>query len=68
MGKDAKDEYIERLEQENAELRKRLHELEQRIQELERLIKQNSKDSSEPPSSDFGRNAKTNKPTETPAS
>ena len=40
-----KDAYIERLEEENAELRKR-------IQELERLLGMNSKNSSKPPSSD----------------
>jgi len=48
-------EYIKKLQQENAELRKR-------IEELERLIKQNSQNSSKPPSSDFGRNAKPTKP------
>jgi transposase len=47
-------EYIKQLEQENAELKKR-------IDELERLVKQNSRNSSKPPSSDFGRNSKPNK-------
>lgn len=51
MGKDAKDTYIERLEKENAELKKR-------IQELERLVGMNSRNSSKPPSSDFGHNSK----------
>lgn len=46
MGKDVKDAYIEQLEKENAELKKR-------IQELERLVGMNSKNSSKPPSSDF---------------
>jgi len=49
-------EYIKHLERENADLKKR-------IEELERLIKQNSRNSSKPPSSDFGRNSKPNKPT-----
>ncbi len=49
MGKDAKDAYIERLEKENAKLKRR-------IQELERLVGMNSKNSSKPPSSDFGHN------------
>ena len=49
-------EQIKQLQQENAKLRKR-------IEELERLIKQNSRNSSKPPSSDFGRNSKPNKPT-----
>ena len=44
-------EYIKYLKQENDELKKR-------VEELERLIKQNSKNSSKPPSSDFGRNSK----------
>jgi len=52
-----KDAYIQKLEQENTELRKR-------IEELERLVKQNSRNSSKPPSSDFGPNAKTQKPDE----
>jgi transposase len=52
-----KDAYIQKLEQDNAELRKR-------IEELERLIQQNSRNSSKPPSSDFGRNAKAKKPAE----
>lgn len=47
MVKDAKDAYIEQLEKEIAELKKR-------IQELERLVGMNSKNSSKPPSSDFG--------------
>ncbi|MFC1764664.1 DUF6444 domain-containing protein [Planctomycetota bacterium] len=47
-------EYIKHLKQENDELKKR-------VEELERLIKQNSKNSSKPPSSDFGRNSKPNK-------
>jgi transposase len=51
MGKDAKDEYIERLEKENEELKRR-------IQELERLLGINSRNSSKPPSSDFGANSK----------
>ena len=51
----AKDDYIEKLEKENAELKKRL-------EQLERIVNQNSKNSSRPPSSDFGRNAKTTKP------
>ena len=51
-------EYIKQLKQENAELRKRLDE-------LERLLKQNSRNSSKPPSSDFGANAKTSKKKET---
>jgi len=55
-------EHIKQLEQENAELRKRIDEQDKRIEELERLIKQNSTNSSKPPSSDFGRNSKTNKP------
>jgi transposase len=50
-----KDVYIKQLEQDNAELKKR-------IEELERLVKQNSNNSSKPPSSDFGRNANTRKP------
>jgi len=50
-----KDVYIKQLEQENAELKKR-------IDKLERLVKQNSNNSSKPPSSDFGRNSRTNKP------
>jgi len=50
-------EYIKHLEQENADLKRR-------IEELERLIKQNSRNSSKPPSSDFGRNSKPNKPTQ----
>lgn len=54
-----KDAYIQKLEQENAELRKRLDEQDKRIEELERLIKQNSKNSSRPPSSDFGQNTPT---------
>jgi transposase len=53
-------EYIQQLKQENAELKKRMDEQDKRIQELERLIKQNSKNSSKPPSSDFGRNSKPN--------
>lgn len=57
MGKDAKDEYIERLEKENAELKKRIKELSERLEQLERLTKQNSNNSSKPPSSDFGRNS-----------
>lgn len=48
-------EYIKQLELQNAELKKR-------IEELERLVKQNSKNSSKPPSSDFGRNTPTQKP------
>jgi len=55
-------EHIKQLEKENAELRKRLDEQNKRIEELERLIKQNSRNSSKPPSSDFGRNSKPNKP------
>jgi len=51
----AKDDYIEKLEKENAELKKRL-------EQLERIVNQNSNNSSKPPSSDFGRNAKTTKP------
>lgn len=47
MVKDAKDAYIERLEKEIVELKKR-------IQELERLVGMNSENSSKPPSSDFG--------------
>ena len=50
-----KDVYIKQLERENAELKKR-------IEELERLVKQNSNNSSKPPSSDFGRNTKTKEP------
>jgi len=45
MSKDAKDVYIERLENEIAALRKR-------VQELERLLGMNSRNSSKPPSSD----------------
>ena len=48
-------ERIKQLQQENAKLKKR-------IEELERLIKQNSKNSSKPPSSDFGRNTKPKEP------
>lgn len=55
MGKDAKDEYIERLEKEIAELKKR-------IEELERLIGMNSQNSSRPPSSDFGQNTEPTSP------
>jgi transposase len=55
-------DYVKQLEQENAELRKRIEELEKRNQELERLVSQNSKNSSRPPSSDFGRHTKTGKP------
>jgi transposase len=50
-----KDAYIEKLEKENAELKKRL-------EELERIISQNSNNSSKPPSSDYGRNTKPTKP------
>lgn len=57
-----KDAYIQQLEQENAELRKHIHALSQRIQELERLVRQNSQNSSKPPSSDFGRTAKEKAP------
>jgi len=46
VNKDAKDAYIERLEKENADLRRR-------IQELERLLGMNSRNSSKPPSSDL---------------
>jgi transposase len=51
----AKDDYIAKLEKENAELKKRL-------EQLERIVNQNSNNSSKPPSSDFGRNARTTKP------
>ena len=57
-------ERIKQLEQEKAELQKRLDEQSKRIEELERLIKQNSRNSSKPPSSDFGRNAKHKEPAE----
>lgn len=43
-------DYIEQLKKENEELK-------QRIQELERLVGMNSKNSSKPPSSDFGPNS-----------
>jgi transposase len=43
-------DYIKQLKKENKELK-------QRIQELERLVGMNSKNSSKPPSSDFGPNA-----------
>ena len=45
-----KDTIIEQLKKENEELKKR-------IQELERLLGMNSKNSSKPPSSDFGPNS-----------
>ncbi len=45
-----KDAYIEQLKKENEELKKR-------IQELERLVGMNSRNSSKPPSSDFGPNS-----------
>ena len=45
-------DYIELLKKENEELKKR-------IQELERLVGMNSKNSSKPPSSDFGPNKST---------
>lgn len=48
-----KDVYIQELEKKNAELKKR-------IEELERLLKQNSNNSSKPPSSDYGRTSKPN--------
>jgi len=47
-----KDVYIKHLEDENAELKKRIEKLEKRIEELERLLGINSKNSSKPPSSD----------------
>ena len=56
-----KDVYIKKLEQENEELRKLLREQEIRIQQLERLVKQNSRNSSKPPSSDFGQNKQSDK-------
>ena len=56
-----KDAYIKKLEQENEELRKLLREQEIRIQQLERLVKQNSRNSSKPPSSDFGQNKQSDK-------
>ena len=46
-----KDALIEKLQKENEELKKR-------IQELERLVGMNSRNSSRPPSSDFGANSK----------
>ena len=45
-----KDTIIEQLKEENEELKKR-------IEELERLLGMNSKNSSKPPSSDFGPNS-----------
>lgn len=51
-----KDVYIQKLEEEIAQLKKR-------IAELERLVNQNSKNSSRPPSSDYGRNSKPNSKT-----
>src|SRR5210317_391080 len=49
-----KDAIIEKLQKENEELKKR-------IQELERLVGMNSRNSSKPPSSDFGANSKPQK-------
>ena len=49
-----KDAIIEQLKKENDELKKR-------IQELERLLGMNSRNSSKPPSSDFGANSKPKK-------
>ena len=47
-----KDAYIKQLEDESAELKKRIEMLEKRIEELERLLGMNSRNSSKPPSSD----------------
>jgi len=52
MNKDDKDEYIKHLENENAELRKRIAVLEAEMEELKRLLGMNSQNSSKPPSSD----------------
>jgi transposase len=40
------------LEEQNAELKKRIETLEKRIEQLERLLGMNSQNSSKPPSSD----------------
>ena len=45
-----KDAYIKQLEEQNAELKKRIETLEKRIEQLERLLGMNSQNSSKPPS------------------
>ena len=52
MNQDDKDAYIKHLENENAELRKRIEVLEAEIKEIKRLLGMNSQNSSKPPSSD----------------
>lgn len=52
MNKDDKEAYIKHLENENAELRKRIEVLEAEIKEMKRLLGMNSQNSSKPPSSD----------------
>ena len=52
MNKNDKDAYIKHLEDENAELRKRIAAMEIEIKELKRLLGMNSQNSSQPPSSD----------------
>ena len=52
MDKDDKDAYIKHLENENAELRKRIEVLEAEIKEIKRMLGINSQNSSKPPSSD----------------
>ena len=51
MDKGDKDAYIKYLENENAELRKRIEVLEAEIKEIKRLLGMNSQNSSKPPSS-----------------
>ena len=52
MNKDDKDAYIKHLENENAELRKRVAALEAEVNEIKRKLGVNSHNSSKPPSSD----------------
>jgi transposase len=52
MTEKEKDELIERLQKENAELKAEIIELKARIEALERLLNMNSRNSSKPPSSD----------------
>lgn len=48
-----RDAYIKHLEEENAQLKKRIEELERRLADLERRLGMNSRNSSKPPSSDM---------------